>query len=50
VQSTMQETVHGVFEFDTKILLHKAQVSHTKLCHQLKIELCYYLFVNPYDK
>jgi hypothetical protein len=25
-----QETMRGALEFDTKILLHKAQVSHTK--------------------
>jgi hypothetical protein len=42
-----QETVHGVLQFDTKILLHKAQVSHTKLCHQLRLILGYSLFVIP---
>jgi hypothetical protein len=45
-----QETMHGAFEFDTKILLHKAQVSHTNLCHQLRLEMGYSMFVIPCDK
>jgi len=40
-----QETMHGVLEFDTKILLHRAQFSHLKLCHLLGLELGYFLFV-----
>jgi hypothetical protein len=40
-----QKTMCGVLEFDTKILLHEAQVNHMKLCHQLKLELGYSLFV-----
>jgi hypothetical protein len=40
-----QKTMHGALEFNTKILLHRAQVSHMKLCHQLRLELSYSLFV-----
>jgi len=34
-----QEIVHGALQFDTKILLHKAQIIHRKFCHQLKVVL-----------
>jgi hypothetical protein len=39
-----QETMCGELELD-KILSHRAQVSHTKLCHQLRLELGYSMFV-----
>jgi hypothetical protein len=43
-----QETVCGALEFDTKIFLHRVQVNHTKLCHQLRrVEL---LFVCHYKE
>jgi hypothetical protein len=45
-----QEIVHGALQFDTKILLHKAQVIQRKFCHQLIIVLGYSMFVIPYDK
>jgi hypothetical protein len=40
-----QKTMCGMLEFDTKILLHKAQVSPMKLCHLLRLELDYFLFI-----
>ncbi len=45
-----QEIVHGALQFDTKILLHKAQVIHRKFCHQLRVVLGYSLFIIPYHK
>jgi hypothetical protein len=42
-----QETMRGVLQFNTKIFLHKAQVSHTKFCHQLRLVLGYSLFFIP---
>jgi hypothetical protein len=37
--------MRGALEFDTK-----AQVSHMKLCYELRLELGYSLFVVPCDK
>lgn len=45
-----QEIVRGALQFNTKILLHKAQIIHKKFCHQLRVVLDYSLFVIPYDK
>jgi hypothetical protein len=45
-----QEIVRVALQFDTKILLHKAQVIQRKFCHQLRIVLSYSMFVIPYDK
>ncbi len=39
-----------MLEFGTKILLHWAQVNHMKVCHQLRLELGYSLFIIPCDK
>jgi hypothetical protein len=44
------EIVGGALQFDTKILLHKAQVIERKFCHQLRIVLGYSMFVIPYEK
>jgi len=40
-----QETMRGTLELDSKILLHRAQVNHMKLCHQLRLELGYSMFI-----
>jgi len=42
--------MHGALEFNTKILLHRVQVSNMKLCHRLRLELGYSLFIIPCDK